>query len=224
MESDPAKSREHYIEGMSYAASTVSVITTDGEAGRGGLTVSAMSSVSADPPTLLICVHQDASAADALIGNKAFCVNVLRDDQSRIADTFAGRIEPPDGDRFSCASWRIGPVGAPALEDTLVVFHCRLERHLQSGSHYVLIAGIEQIDLAESGSPLIYANRAYGIPVSLEGVIGGGRAWPGMDTGEQINVGCFVTVGPFFMPQLLAGFNKSHPDIQLVCMKAVKTS
>src|SRR5580698_1937029 len=85
--------RQRFLHGMSHAACTVNVVTTDGAAGRHGITVSAMVSVSADTPqpTLLVCIHHKSSVASALLENGVFCVNVLRDDQSHISDNFAGR-------------------------------------------------------------------------------------------------------------------------------------
>ena len=99
--------RERFISAMSQSASTVNVITTDGAAGRAGITVSAMSSVSADTPrpTLLACVHHMSVAASAIIANGVFCVNVLRNDQAYISDAFAGRSKDELGDKFDCAGW-----------------------------------------------------------------------------------------------------------------------
>ena len=112
--------RDRYLEAMSEAAATVSVVTTDGPAGRAGVTVSAMCSVSADPPTILVCVHHLSPACEAIRENGAFCVNVLGDEQSIISDTFAGRAPAPGGDKFDCAAWRTLATGAPALDDPLV--------------------------------------------------------------------------------------------------------
>src|SRR5258708_14734492 len=85
--------RQQFLLGMSHAACTVNVVTTDGVAGRHGVTVSAMVSVSADTPqpTLLVCIHHLTPAIAAVLKNGVFCVNVLRDDQSHISDNFAGR-------------------------------------------------------------------------------------------------------------------------------------
>ena len=68
-----------FFQGMSHAAATVNVITSDGSAGRVGLTVSAMSSVSADTPrpTLLICVNENSAAASSILENGVFCVNAV---------------------------------------------------------------------------------------------------------------------------------------------------
>lgn len=160
----PIPLRDRFLAGMSSAAATVNVVTTDGPAGRFGVTVSAMSSVSADGerPTLLVCVHHASGAARAILQNRVFCVNVLRDDQAAISDTFAGRIEAPDGDRFSCATWVAQPSGAPRVEDPLVAFDCHLVSDLRVGTHHVFFGEVADLFLSGPGSPLVYANRAYG--------------------------------------------------------------
>src|SRR4030088_3827666 len=84
--------RAQFLDGMSRAAFCVNVVTTDGPAGRAGVTVSAMSSVSADgnSPTVLVCIHHQSRTAAAIVENGVFCLNILRDDQSDIADRFGG--------------------------------------------------------------------------------------------------------------------------------------
>src|ERR1700738_2991156 len=79
--------RQQFLHGMSHAACTVNVVTTDGIAGRHGVTVSAMVSVSADTPqpTLLVCIHHLSPVVSALLENGVFCVNVRRDDQAHIS-------------------------------------------------------------------------------------------------------------------------------------------
>ena len=111
--------RAQFLSGMSHAACTVNVVTTDGSAGRVGVTVSAMSSVSADTakPTLLVCVHHESFAAKAILENGVFCVNVLRDDQSYISDTFAGRFKDTVTDKFDCSKWHSMSTGAPRVID-----------------------------------------------------------------------------------------------------------
>jgi len=155
--------RDQFLQAMSRAATSVSVVTTDGPAGRAGVTVSAMCSVSADRPSLLVCVHHLSPASEAIKANGRFCVNVLRDDQSAISDTFAGRLPPPGGDKFGCASWRRLATGAPALDDPLAAFDCTLMKLVEWGTHFVLIGDIVDVE-TDDGTPLIYVHRAYGRP------------------------------------------------------------
>jgi flavin reductase (DIM6/NTAB) family NADH-FMN oxidoreductase RutF len=165
---DPAN-RQRFLDGMSHAASSVSVVTTDGPGGRAGVTVSAMTSVSADTPnpSLLVCVHHLSPAAAAIIENGVFCVNVLRDDQSHISDCFAGRIRTADGDKFSCARWTRQATAAPRVVDPLVAFDCRLAQTNRIGTHYLFVGEAMETFIDAGGSPLIYANRAYGRPARL---------------------------------------------------------
>ena len=97
--------RQQFLLGMSHAACTVNVVTTDGVAGRHGVTVSAMVSVSADTPqpTLLVCIHHLSPVVAAVLENGVFCVNVLRDDQAHISDNFAGRSGAQGAAKFDCA-------------------------------------------------------------------------------------------------------------------------
>ena len=158
--------RDQFLEAMSRAATSVSVVTTDGPAGRAGVTVSAMCSVSADRPSLLVCVHHLSPAYKAIIANGRFCVNVLRADQSAISDTFAGRLPAPGGDKFACADWRRLATGAPALDRPLAAFDCTLMKHVEWGSHFVLIGDIVDVE-TDAGTPLLYVHRGYGVPEAL---------------------------------------------------------
>lgn len=195
--------RAQFLSGMSHAASTVNVVTTDGPAGRFGVTVSAMSSVSADTPkpTLLVCVHHASATAQAILDNSVFCVNVLRDDQSYISDTFAGRFKDQVQDKFECADWRAMSTNAPRVIDPLVAFDCKIKSSELVGTHYIFVGEVQEIYEAPHGSPLIYSNRAYGAAWRIDGAasIDAGKE----AEGQTLNVGCFKIFGPFLMPELI---------------------
>ena len=196
--------RSDFINGMSHAACTVNIVTTDGVHGKAGVTVSAMSSVSADTPqpTMLVCVHHLSPAAEKILGNGVFCVNLLRDDQSFISDAFAGRFKEELEDKFDCADWATQVTGAPRVVDPLVAFDCRMTSHEKVGTHYVFLGEVEDVFIAEHGSPLIYANRAYGSASRFESVksLDAGR----QSQGGRLSLGCVHTFGPFILPGLIA--------------------
>ncbi|MCY3877659.1 MAG: LysR substrate-binding domain-containing protein [Rhodobacteraceae bacterium] len=204
--------RDRFIAAMSRAANSVNVVTTDGPAGRAGVTVSAMSSVSADStrPTLLVCIHHLSPACSAILGNRVFCVNVLRDDQSYIADTFAGRIDPPGEDKFSCARW--SDDAAPRVIDPLVAFQCELAQEFKVGSHVVFVGEVIETFILDGHAPLIYSNRAYGTPSRLDWTATGGQVSP--DAGV-LRLGCFFTLAPSFLPGLIAKMLAASPGIEL---------
>jgi flavin reductase (DIM6/NTAB) family NADH-FMN oxidoreductase RutF len=154
--------RDKFLEGMSRAATTVSIVTTDGPGGRAGVTVSAMTSVSAEAgasPTLLVCIHHQSPAAKAVRRNAVFCVNLLRDNQSAIAERFAGRLK--DGDKFSGAQWTTLKTGSPATTEALASFDCELESVLRQGTHWIFIGRVAGVSIGDERNPLIYANRTY---------------------------------------------------------------
>src|SRR6202140_1569429 len=207
--------RQQFLLGMSHAACTVNVVTTDGVAGRHGITVSAMVSVSADTPrpTLLVCIHHLSPVADALLQNGVFCVNVLREDQAHISDTFAGRSGAHGLEKFDCAEWTTQLTGAPRVLDALVAFDCRVTGSDRIGSHFVVLGSVEDIFVAGAGAPLIYANRAYGVPQRFHPRPVPEPGLPGPT--ESLALGCFQTFAPYIVPALVARLTKLHPKIAL---------
>ena len=160
--------RSGFLQGMSQVATAVTVVTTDGPAGRAGVTVSSMSSVSADgdAPLLVVCVHCGSRAAGAILRNRAFVVNVLRDDQTGLSELFAGRRAAPGGDRFAVANWLAASNGAPRLRDALVAFGCDTVSGAPAGTHRLILGAVREVHLGR-GRPLIHANRQYGTPRQL---------------------------------------------------------
>ncbi|MDH5530239.1 MAG: LysR substrate-binding domain-containing protein [Paracoccaceae bacterium] len=211
---DP-KLRQMFLGGMSHAACTVNIVTTDGKAGRAGVTVSAMSSVSADTPrpTLLVCVHHQSPAAQKIIDNGVFCVNVLKDDQAYISDTFAGRFKNQIADKFDCAEWKEMPSGAPRVVDPLVGFDCKILSSNLIGTHLVFFGEVGDIFIAERGSPLIYANRAYGATnrIDAAGSINAGRD----AAAAALSIGCFHTFGPYILPEMISRLRNSDPELKI---------
>lgn len=161
--------RQAFLDGMSRAAWMVSVVTTDGPAGRAGLTVSAVSTLSADSPkpSLLVCVKDSNASTEVLHRNGVFCVNLLCDDQKYISDVFAGRTAAED--KFATGTWTTLATGSPVLKDALAVFDCSLENAVRHGTHWVLIGGLEAVAMPRGdASPLVHARRSYGRFVPFE--------------------------------------------------------
>jgi flavin reductase (DIM6/NTAB) family NADH-FMN oxidoreductase RutF/DNA-binding transcriptional LysR family regulator len=212
-EVDPAL-RQRFLVGMSHAACTVNVVTTDGIAGRHGVTVSAMVSVSADTaqPTLLVCIHHKSPVAEAVLANGVFCVNVLRDDQAHISDHFAGRSGRKGEAKFDCAEWTAQVTGAPRVIDALVAFDCRVTASERVGSHVVLFGSVQDIFIAGGGAPLIYANRAYGVPRRFQAR---GAPRQGAAPEFSLSLGCYQVFAPYLVPALVARMTKLHPELAL---------
>ena len=159
-----AEERASFLQGMAEAATSVTLVTTDGPAGRFGVTVSAFASVSADPPMLLACINRKSPAAAAIVSNSGFCVNVLSAAQSWLADVFAGRSERFRPYDFDCADWERAK-GGWRLCESAASFACALDREVAAGTHQILIGRVLETQRAAqpcTGS-LVYTRRAYSI-------------------------------------------------------------
>jgi flavin reductase len=125
-----------YRDAMSRLGAAVNVITTDGPAGRHGLTASAVCSVTDTPPTLLVCVNRSARSH---AGNRGLGVAA----------------------RFAAASWRVLETGAPVLTDASVSLDCRIVRTETIGTHSVFFCEVVDVAMAPDPDALIYFNRTY---------------------------------------------------------------
>lgn len=156
--------RNTFVEGMSRAATFVAVLTTQGPTGRFGVTVSSLTSVSADGehPSLLACLHHLSPAAEAVLKNRSFCANLLHEGQEDVANLFAGRTAPGDhAGRFDQVGWASGLSGQPVLHGATAAFECRLGTAVLWETHYVIVGLVSAVTLSDDPKALLYGQRAY---------------------------------------------------------------
>ena len=151
--------RADFLRAMRNVANSVTVVTTDGAAGKQGATVSSFCSVSADPPTLLVCLNANSRIYEAVLANEEFCVNVLPGGQSETSQRFAGFHDEKFEDRFEGIAVETGYNGAPILTNA-TSFVCSLDQMVQSGSHGIFIGIVSKISRGKD-DPLIYLNGQY---------------------------------------------------------------
>jgi flavin reductase len=145
---------------MALLGGAVSVITTDGSAGRFGFTASAVCSVTDQPPTLLVCMNRSSYSNVHFKSNGVLCVNVLSADHQDISGVFANR-ELNMEQRFASAAWHVLESGAPVLDEALVSFDCRIAQAHEVGSHTIFYCEILDLKMGGSQEGLVYFNRAY---------------------------------------------------------------
>lgn len=154
---------EQFVSGMQRLAAAVTVVATEVDGLRSGLTASAVTSLTAEPPTLLVCVNRDAGSHRRLLAAGRFSVNVLARDQQEVAETFAGFTGAEGPGRFEVGSWRTGDLGLPVLDGALVAFECTVDEVVARSSHDVLIGAIEALHLHDTPvDPLLYLDRSFG--------------------------------------------------------------
>ena len=150
-----------YREAMSRFAGAVHVITTDGAAGRRGITVIAACSVSDNPPTVLACLNRENASNECFRENGVFALNTLASGQQEVADTFSGLNDVLAADRFHHGEWDVLETGAPALLGALATFDCRIVDHKDLATHRVLFGQVTALRIGDTHSPLIYHQRGY---------------------------------------------------------------
>jgi flavin reductase (DIM6/NTAB) family NADH-FMN oxidoreductase RutF len=122
-----------------------------------GMTVSSFTSVSLQPPLILVCIDRAARFLDGLSADEPFAVNVLSERQQQMAARFASRDEE---DRFTGVDWTPGWNAVPLLADVLATFACSLHQTFPGGDHLILVGHVRNIQ-RHKGSPLIWCDRGY---------------------------------------------------------------
>jgi DNA-binding transcriptional LysR family regulator len=103
--------------------------------------------------------------------------------------------------------------GVPRVADALVVFSCDLASSQMIGTHHIFIGNVREVFSGQSGSALVYANRAYGTPVRI------GTARPAAADGDNLRVGVFHTFGPYIVPQVLDALRSNDRNVELTLVE-----
>ena len=167
--------------GMSRLASGVSVIATgsaDDPASWRGMTATAVCSLCAEPPSLVVCLNYETGTYKELRHNSLFSVNVLSSRDVHLAQTFAGQHGLFGAKRFAPGDWSAGTLGVPVLAGALTTFECRVSRSVEYGTHSLVIGDIEAISPADedAGGPLVYHSHRFRDLGAEVGVTGGPSA------------------------------------------------
>jgi flavin reductase (DIM6/NTAB) family NADH-FMN oxidoreductase RutF len=143
---------------MGCFATGVTVITTRDQNGRPyGLTANAVTSLSLEPPLLLICVDRKAETFPHFFDSKIFVLNILGEDQEEVSRRFA----KTGGDKFAGLPHRTGHLDTPLLEGTLGHVECRIIETLEGGDHVIHIGEVQHAE-AREGRPLLFFRGRYG--------------------------------------------------------------
>ena len=147
---------------MRQLSAAVTVVTTGTSAeDRAGLTATAVCSVCAEPPQLLVCVNRSSEAGAIVRRLGFFCVNVLSHEQIHIAKRFSGMDGSPRAERFALGAWGTLQSGAPALEECLANFDCVIEQYIEAGTHVILIGRIVSIAVNTGLEPLAFVDGQF---------------------------------------------------------------
>lgn len=138
-------------------ASGITIVTTRDADGRDhGMTASAFSSLSLDPPLVLVCIANDATIAPVVAVASSFAVNILADSQEALSRRFAGKLD----DRFAGVGHSRGELGDAILDDVLAWMQCRIVARHPAGDHVVVIGAVDGAG-ARDARPLLYYRGGY---------------------------------------------------------------
>lgn len=153
---DPAVFRS----AMARFPGAVTIITTRTPDGRRGITATAVCSVTADPPSLLVCVNRATGTCQGILQTGRFAVNLLPDPSGDVAMRFAGAGGATGEEKFALGDWQDDPQGLPILADARVAFSCEVAETIAAGTHQVFIGQIT--DIAQgSGAALLYEQSRF---------------------------------------------------------------
>jgi flavin reductase (DIM6/NTAB) family NADH-FMN oxidoreductase RutF len=161
VQTDPDVTVASFRSAMRQLAGGVSVITVGRDRDISGMTVTSVSSLSAEPPTLLACINRQSSSWPLFEKYGAFAVNILHADQQDIAERFTGRGGVSGAARFEGGHWTTLATGVPVLADGLAAIDCRIEEVIHRHSHAIVIGRVAAVRVAGQTAALAYWQGEY---------------------------------------------------------------
>lgn len=150
--------QERFREALRNWASGVTVVTTRAGNKMHGMTVSAFSSVSADPPLVLVCANKSSTTHGVIEEGGVFTVNILAAHQAEVSNIFASSKN--EDSRLEAVAWSAGETGAPLIDGALVCLECTVTSAHQEGSHTIYVGQVEAVHTTDA-EPLVYHRGAY---------------------------------------------------------------
>jgi flavin reductase (DIM6/NTAB) family NADH-FMN oxidoreductase RutF len=141
-------------------ASGVTVVTTALENRLRGVTVSAFTAMSLDPPLILIALANETTTLEMIAESGVLAVNILSDEQEFLSERFAARA-PVVSETFEGVPYHVAATGAPILEKSLAWYDCRVEATYAGGDHTLIVGRVQAVGMDESRQPLIYFANQY---------------------------------------------------------------
>lgn len=155
----PSQAATPFRAAMRRIASTVTIVTASDGARRHGMTMTAVSSLSMDPPSMIVCVNQTTFLHDILMSARSFCVNVLKHDQADVSAAFSGAM--PSAERFNVGAWKQISPGLDYLATAQANIFCTKVAAFPFGTHTIFIGKADEVLLNDDERPLLYRNAAY---------------------------------------------------------------
>ena len=162
MTTPPNQLKDQMKQAMRRLGASVTVVTSYNGDRKYAMTATAVTSLTMDPPALLICVNQENGLHEALDSGQSYCVNILFGDQQEISETCAWREEGEK--RFNLGDWLEDEDNIPYLANAQASIFCDLEDAHDYGSHTIFIGKVKRVITRDEISPLMFLNGHYFSP------------------------------------------------------------
>ena len=144
---------------MGHFCTGITIVTALDAGAPVGFTAQSFTSVSLDPPLVLVCPAKTSSSWPRIKNSGSFCVNILADDQEALCRAFA----TSGGDKFQGVGWSRSPMtGSPVLHDVLAWADCRIEAEHDAGDHTVALGRVVELGVRDHVGPLLFFRGGYG--------------------------------------------------------------
>ena len=142
---------------LGHFATGVTVVTGHGTDGPAGLAANSFTSVSLDPPLVLVCMAHTSSTWPAIRNSRRFAVNILGEHQEETCRRFSAK----GGDRFEGVGWAPGKTGSPVLDDAIAYVDCVIEAEHEAGDHIIVVGRVVDLGQPADGGPLLFWRGGY---------------------------------------------------------------
>jgi flavin reductase (DIM6/NTAB) family NADH-FMN oxidoreductase RutF len=154
----PTLSARDFRKACGHFLTGVTIVTAIGDDGAPvGITVNSFTSVSLEPPLVLVCIDRVSGSHRAFATGSAFAVHVLHHEQRYLSTRFA----TPRADKFAGLAWRPGPGGAPILPEFTTLFECTTVTAEVAGDHGLFVGRVERVEIRDTDAPLAFYRGAY---------------------------------------------------------------
>ena len=142
-------------------ATGVTVVTSRGGGHCCGMTANAVTSLSLDPPLVLVCIGRGGEIGQAIAATGAFAINILGADQEALSRRFAAPDRPRGESAFDGVPWRPGATGAPVLDGVAGHLDCDVHSVQPAGDHDIVIGAVRALDVRRGHPPLVFVHGRY---------------------------------------------------------------
>jgi 3-hydroxy-9,10-secoandrosta-1,3,5(10)-triene-9,17-dione monooxygenase reductase component len=142
---------------LGHFATGVTVVTGHGPAGPSGMAANSFTSVSLDPPLILVCMATASSTWPAIRESGHFAVNILGEEHEEMCRRFGAKA----GDRFEGVGWNPGKTGSPILADAIAYVDCVIEAEHEAGDHTIVVGRVVDLGQPAEGGPLLFWRGGY---------------------------------------------------------------